>query len=175
MKITSEQLSCKRLQIAHALWARVIWLAYEKFKRDNLSEIALEIMYILILIPYMQTFQHAHRPRTFQLIANSAESCNWVQKVKFYRLASKSRKHNKQNGCVIHWITSSFTKTPPGLEFTLFISSITQRYKHTKYNRRNLSQKLDSTFTKAAKRAKSRKSMLYRVCSQINFKKCPAI
>ena len=74
MKITSEQLSCKRLQIAHALWARVIWLAYEKFKRDNLSEIALEIMCILILIPYMQTFQHAHRLRTS--IANSAESCN---------------------------------------------------------------------------------------------------
>ena len=96
------------------------------------------------------------------------------KKLNFNPLTSKSRKHNKQNGCVIHWITSSFTKTPPGLEFTLFISSITQRYKHTKCNRRNLSQQLDSTFTKAAKRAKSRKSMFYRVCSQINFKKCPA-
>ena len=76
MKITSEQLSCKRLQIALALWARAIWLAYEKFTRDDLSQIALEIMCILILIIHMQTFQHAHRPRTCQLIANSAESCN---------------------------------------------------------------------------------------------------
>ena len=74
MKITSEQLSCKRLQIALALRARVIWLAYEKFTRDDLSQIALEIMCLLILIPYMQTFQYAHRPRTS--IANSAESCN---------------------------------------------------------------------------------------------------
>ena len=72
----SEQLSCKRLQIALALWARAIWLDYEKFTRDDLSQIVLEIMCILILIIYMQTFQHAHRPRTCQLIANSAESCN---------------------------------------------------------------------------------------------------
>ena len=66
MKITSEQLSCKRLQIALALWARAIWLAYEKFTRDDLSQIALEIMCIIILIPYLQKFQHAHRPTTCQ-------------------------------------------------------------------------------------------------------------
>ena len=83
VKITSEQLSCKRLQIALALQARAIWFACEKFTRYDLSQIALEIMCILMLIPYMQTFKHAHRPRTFQLIPNSAESCNRVQKDEF--------------------------------------------------------------------------------------------
>ena len=129
-------------------------------------------MCIIILIPYLQKFQHAHRPTTCQsqIVQRVAIES---KKFNFNWLTSKSRKHNKQNGCVIHWITSSFTKTPSGLEFTSFFSSITQRCKRTKYNRRNLSQKLDSTFTKAAKRAKSRKSMFYRVCSQINFKKMP--
>ena len=106
------------------------------------------------------------REHQSQIVQRVAIEC---KKLNFNPLTSKSRKHNKQNGCVIHWITSSFTKTPPGLEFTLFFSSITQRCKHTKYNRGDLSQKLDSTVTKAAKRAKSRKSMFYRVFSQINF------
>ena len=110
------------------------------------------------------------REHQSQIVQRVAIEC---KKLNFNPLTSKSRKHNKQNGCVIHWITSSFTKTPPGLEFTLFFSSITQRCKHTKYNRGDLSQKLDSTVTKAAKRAKSRKSMFYRVFSQINFKKMP--
>ena len=108
------------------------------------------------------------REHQLQIVQRVAIEC---KKLNFNPLTSKSGKHNKQNGCVIHWITSSFTKTPPGLEFTLFFSSITQRCKHTKYNRGDLSQKLDSTFTKAAKRTKSRKSMFYRVFSQINFKK----
>ena len=110
------------------------------------------------------------REHQSQIVQRVAIEC---KKLNFNPLTSKSRKHNKQNGCVIHWITSSFTKMPPDLEFTLFFSSIVQRCKHTKYNRGVLSQKLDSTFTKAAKRAKSRKSMFYRVCSQINFKKMP--
>ena len=110
------------------------------------------------------------REHQSQIVQRVAIEC---KKLNFNPLTSKSGKHNKQNGCVIHWITSSFTKMPPGLEFTLFFSSIVQRCKHTKYNRGDLSQKLDSTFTKAAKRTKSRKSMFYRVFSQINFKKMP--
>ena len=110
------------------------------------------------------------REHQSQIVQRVAIEC---KKLNFNPLTSKSGKHNKQNGCVIHWITSSFTKMPPGLEFTLFFSSIVQRWKHTKYNRGDLSQKLDSTFTKAAKRTKSRKSMFYRVFSQINFKKMP--
>ena len=82
------------------------------------------------------------REHQSQIVQRVAIEC---KKLNFNPLTSKSGKDNKQNGCVIHWITSSFTKTPPGLEFTLFISSITQRYKHTKCNRRNLSQQLDST------------------------------
>ena len=58
-----------------------------------------------ILIIHMQKFQQAHWLRACQLIANSAESWNWVQKdeiecrkLKLSWLTGKPRKRAKQNG-----------------------------------------------------------------------------
>ena len=51
----------QRLQIALALRARAIWLAFEKFTRADLSQVALEIMWLPILTEPVKRAQTVFR------------------------------------------------------------------------------------------------------------------